>query len=300
MNAMMADLPSGFWAGWIAVITIVSLMGLCWLIFSVYFSATGEEESPQPVWDENLREGNNPAPMWWFWLILGLLVFSLIYLILYPGIGSYQGALKWSQGGRLNQSYAKYEDEFSSLRQLVTEASIETLARDTKIMASARRIFDQNCAACHGAEGKGQASLFPNLIDDAWQWGSSPAQIEQSIRLGRQAAMPGWLAVAGDQGVQQLAQYVLAASRGEAIPEADPGKTLYSQFCVGCHGTEGKGNAALGASDLTSGTWLYGSAEQDVAHSIGVGRNGIMPAFQERLDDTQIRMLVAWLSREKA
>jgi len=296
---MMADLPTGFWAGWIAVITIVSLIGLCWLIFSVYFSANGDDETPEMVWDENLREGNSPAPMWWFWLILSLLVVSLIYLILYPGIGSYQGALKWSQGGRLNQSYTAYKDEFSSLRQLVTEASIETLAKDAKIMASARRIFDQNCAACHGANGTGQATHFPDLTDNVWQWGKTPEQIEQSIRLGRQPVMPGWKDVAGDDGVQQLARYIIANSRGETIATNDPGKKLYGMYCIACHGADGKGNLALGASDLTAGEWLYGGDEENITHSIGIGRNGIMPAFQDRLDDTQIRMLVAWLTREK-
>ena len=63
------------------------------------------------------------------------------------------------------------------------------------------------------------------------------------------------------------------------------------------YGAEGKGNVALGASDLTSGAWLYGGDEEGIAHSIGIGRIGIMPAFQDRLDDTQIRMLVAWLMR---
>jgi len=295
---MMADLPGGFWAGWIAVITIVSLIGLCWLIFSVYFSANGEEDTPQPVWDENLREGDNPAPMWWFWLILGLLVFSLIYLMLYPGIGSYQGALKWSQGGRLNQSYTTYDDEFRTLRQLVTEASIETLAKDAKIMASARRVYDQNCAACHGADAKGQATHFPDLTDSNWQWGNTPAQLEQSIRLGRQPVMPGWQDVVGAEGVQQITDYLIAYSRGEAISDDDPGKKSFGLYCVACHGAAGKGNVALGASDLTTGTWLYGGTKQDIAHSIGIGRSGVMPAFQDRLDDAQIRMLVAWLSRE--
>ena len=86
----MADLPSGFWAGWIAVLTIVSLIGLIWLSLSIYMS---REEYKSPVWDENLREGSTPAPLWWFWLMFALLIFSDIYLVLYPGLGSYRGAL---------------------------------------------------------------------------------------------------------------------------------------------------------------------------------------------------------------
>jgi cytochrome c oxidase cbb3-type subunit 3 len=92
----------------------------------------------------------------------------------------------------------------------------------------------------------------------------------------------------------------MTISRGETVPDDDAGKKLYTQFCTGCHGIEGKGNVALGATDLTYGEWLYGGEEKDIAISIGSGHIGIMPAFQDRLDDVQIRMLVAWLSRESA
>jgi cytochrome c oxidase cbb3-type subunit 3 len=111
----MADMPSDFWAGWIAVITIVSLLGLAWLVFSIYFAPETEPEDAEgPVWDSNLREGSNPAPMWWFWLILAMMVFSVIYLMLYPGLGSYQGALKWSQGGDRNLAGGRGYHGFSA------------------------------------------------------------------------------------------------------------------------------------------------------------------------------------------
>ena len=97
----MADMPSDFWSGWIIGLTVVSLLGLTWLVFSIYFSKNGSEEFESPVWDETLKEGNHPAPMWWFWMTLAALVFTVIYLILYPGLGSFSGTLKWSQHGRL-------------------------------------------------------------------------------------------------------------------------------------------------------------------------------------------------------
>ena len=140
----MADLPSGFWAGWVAVITLTSLAGLVWLVFSVYFTPGDEHgDGEGPVWDSNLREGSSPAPMWWFWLILSTMVFSVIYLMLYPGLGSYQGALRWSQGGRLDQSLAQYQAEFGGVRALVAEAQVATLQSDPDMMASAQRVFDR-------------------------------------------------------------------------------------------------------------------------------------------------------------
>ncbi|MEE9142929.1 MAG: cytochrome-c oxidase, cbb3-type subunit III [Gammaproteobacteria bacterium] len=291
----MADLPSGFWAGWIAVLTIVSLIGLIWLSLSIYMS---REEYKSPVWDENLREGSTPAPLWWFWLMFALLIFSDIYLVLYPGLGSYRGALDWSQGRRLVHSKVAYNDDFEGVRKLVEVAPLETLHDDPDVMASAGRGFARNCAACHGSDGKGQASYFPNLIDDNWQWGGSANQIEQSIRMGRQGAMPAWADALGEDGVTQVTQYVIAMGDDEAAQEHDKGQELYEQFCVACHGIEGTGNVMLGAPSLVDDTWLYGSAEADVEHSIAIGRNGVMPAFQDRLDETQIRMLVAWLTRD--
>ena len=93
-NTPMTELPTAFWTGWIAVLTLVSLAFLGWFVFSIYFSKS-DVEHKDLVWDSNLREGSSPAPMWWFWLILASLVFSVIYLMLYPCLGSHQGLLNW-------------------------------------------------------------------------------------------------------------------------------------------------------------------------------------------------------------
>lgn len=294
----MADMPSEFWGGWIAVITIVSLIGLGWMIFSIYFSREerGEEHVDGPTWDGNLREGRHPAPMWWFWLILAMMVFSVIYLMLYPGLGAYQGALKWSQGGRLDESLVQYRTEFGGIRSLVAEAQIDTLHADAAIMASAQRVFDRNCAVCHGYDAAGQANYFPDLTDDEWQWGGSEAQIEQSIRGGRTAVMVGWEQVLGADGVERVIDYIGVLGTDEA--DGHPGQSQYNQFCVACHGVDGRGNAALGAPSLVDDVWLYGNSREALRHSIAIGRNGEMPAFGERLDDTQIKLLVALLTQQ--
>jgi cytochrome c oxidase cbb3-type subunit 3 len=286
----MADMPTDFWSGWIALVTVISLIGLTWLVFSVYFSPENHDEE-SPIWDETLSEGSNPAPMWWFWLILAFLVFSVVYLMLYPGLGSYKGALKWSQGGRLGESFALYDYEFDAVRAEILESALQDLQADPAVMRSAAGIFSRNCAACHGPEAKGQADMFPNLRDEAWQWGGDPAQVEETIRAGRQAAMPAWGSVIGAEGVQQISEYV------RSLPNAQtdhPGAIQFQQFCAACHGPDGKGMSIMGAPDLTDAYWLYGSGA--VAHSIATGRNGQMPAFGNRLDDVQIRMLVAWLT----
>ncbi|MEE8306261.1 MAG: cytochrome-c oxidase, cbb3-type subunit III [Gammaproteobacteria bacterium] len=293
----MTDMPTDFWAGWITVITLVSLAGLGWLIFSIYFTTESpEEHSGGPVWDETLREGSNPAPLWWFWMILALLVISVVYLMLYPGLGSFSGALRWSQGGRFDANVNAYEAEFGGIRELVADARLEVLQDNPALMKSAQSIFARQCAVCHGYEAEGQADLFPNLMDNHWQWGGAPTQIEQSIRAGRIGIMVGWSAVLGDDGVAQLASYVkmLATQPGDN----HPGQTPYTQFCSACHGPDGSGNAILGAPSLLSGVYLYGGSDAAIEHTIALGRTGEMPAFAQRLDETQIKLLVALLSQD--
>ncbi len=294
----MADMPSDFWSGWIAVITLVSLCALGWLVFSIFFSSDGQDDGEAHIWDETLEEGSNPPPMWWFWLILSAMVFSVIYLMLYPGLGSFSGALKWSQGGRLDESFNAYSEQFGPIRNEIANASLESLQGDEKIMASARRIFDRKCGICHGADASGQLSRFPDLTDDDWQWGGDPSQIEATIRGGRQATMVGWQAVLGDEGVEQVAHYVRSLGEEYEAHDVTKGQTLYGQFCVACHGATGEGSVPLGAPNLTDGVWLYGGSLKDIEETVAFGRHGHMPAFGERLDDTQIRMLISWLTRE--
>jgi cytochrome c oxidase cbb3-type subunit 3 len=294
----MSDMPSDFWSGWIITITVTSLIGLAWIIFSIYSSSSdahGEAEEG-PVWDGNLREGSNPPPLWWFWMILSAMVISVLYLMLYPGLGSYQGALKWSQGGHMHNSIETYEREFGGMRKLIAEAQLETLQADEGYMHSAQRVFDRNCAVCHGYDAAGQASMFPDLTDDEWQWGGSVAQIETSIRSGRTAAMVSWSQIlGGDEGVARVASYV--RTLGSDAADGHPGQGQYNMFCIACHAIDGSGNAALGAPSLVDAVWLYGDDDAALHESIANGRNGEMPAFGERLDDTQIRLLLALLTR---
>ncbi|MBT8084744.1 MAG: cytochrome-c oxidase, cbb3-type subunit III [Woeseia sp.] len=292
---MTSDMPSDFWAGWIVVLTVVSFVGLGWMIFSIYFSGNVEKgDEVSPVWDGDLREGFRPAPMWWFWLILAAMVFSVLYLMLYPGLGSFQGALKWSQGGRLEQSESAYHSEFGGVRTLIAEGNLATLGKDPSLMQSAERVFARNCAACHGYDAAGQAAMFPNLVDEDWQWGGSPAQIEQSIVAGRNAVMVGWLQVlGGEEGVKRMADYVRVI--GTDAANGHPSHGQYQMFCAACHGAQGNGNPILGAPNLADDIWLYGDSDAALYETLANGRQGQMPAYRSRLDDTQVKLLIAWL-----
>lgn len=297
---MMADLPADFWSGWIIVLTVVSLAGLLWALLGVFFGAdSGHGALPDPVWDGNLKEGDSPAPMWWFWMILGALVFSVLYLMLYPGLGSFAGAFRWSQGGQLETNQRLYNEEFAPVREMLMALSPAQLQDDPVAMQAAARLFTDHCAACHGADAGGQARLFPDLRDADWLWGGEPAQIEQSIRGGRNGVMIAWQAVLGDEGVANVADYVLQLSADTATDE-HPGRQQYMTLCVACHGPDGAGNVLLGAPRLNDDIWLYGGELADIRHTLAQGRNGVMPAFAGKLDDLQMKLLVAWLTRPEA
>jgi cytochrome c oxidase cbb3-type subunit III len=295
----MASVATGFWAGWVAVLTIVSVAGLVWLLVSVYFGGDDSAEVGHLVWDETLREGTTAAPLWWFWMILALLATSVVYLILYPGLGSYAGALRWSQGGQIAASIARHEERFGPMRTELAARALPELQRDELAMRSATHLFNNHCSACHGRDARGQASLFPDLRDQSWQWGRDEAQLSQTIANGRQAVMPPWQAVLNDDGVAQMADFVLALGSG-AAPAESATATAYRNYCSACHGADGAGTPLLGAPALNDSVWLYGGTTAAVRESISGGRTGVMPAFGERLEAAQIKLLAAWLANGAA
>ncbi|MDH7943564.1 cytochrome-c oxidase, cbb3-type subunit III [Pseudohongiella sp. SYSU M77423] len=296
----MADMPGDFWSGWIMVLTLVSAAVVGWLIWSVYFSPTPhepEEELNEPVWDGDMREGNAPAPMWWFWLILGATVFSVGYLMLYPGLGSFSGMLNWSQDARVSNAYEHYQNQFQPVREEILATSLDDLQSSSGRMNTASRLFARECAACHGRDASGQLSMFPDLTDQEWQWGATAEQVEQTLRSGRRASMPAWSGVVEESQLEPLVDYVMAMDDSDS--DQMPGRAVYMTYCVACHGAQGEGNVLFGAPSLRDDDWLYGGDRASVLASITAGRAGVMPAFNDRLNDAQIRLLVAWLTREQ-
>lgn len=293
---MNADMPTAFWGGWVVAITVVSLAALVWLLFSIYFGSGKIEEQSHVTWDENLNEGTNAPPLWWFWLIFSAMIITVVYLILYPGLGTFAGMLKWSQGHRLEESYRTYTDTYADLRKEILALPVADLQQDELLMSSARGVFERNCAGCHGEEATGLPQHFPNLRDTDWQWGGSEQQIEQTLRKGRRAAMPAWAASLDDTRITEVIAHLRSLGPEKGTPNPS-GQQTFNQFCAGCHGTDAQGNPLMGAPNLTDAIWLYGNNDATLVQTLKLGRNGVMPAFENRLSDVQIRLLVAWLTR---
>jgi cytochrome c oxidase cbb3-type subunit III len=305
----MSDFVHSGWSVYIAAATALGLLGcLALLLYAARApvsadsaadagsneASTATAATTGHVWDEDLRELNNPLPRWWMWLFVGTVVFSGIYLVLYPGFGNAAGTLGWSstQQHRDEQTAARAlaAPLFASLAQLPTPV----LAGNAQAMAMGERLYANHCAACHGADAKGSTG-FPNLADADWLWGGSPQHIAASITQGRQGAMPPMAAaVGGATEVRQLAQYVLTLSGGPDSLAAQLGRSKFV-VCAACHGATGAGNTALGAPNLADSTWLHGSTEDAVVAIITHGKNNAMPAFEQRLSPEQVQVLTAYV-----
>ena len=294
----MADFTSDFWHWYIAIATVISILACVWLIrwMTAGFESKDEVETTGHVWDSDLTEFNNPLPRWWLGLFYVTLAFGGFYLLLYPGLGSFGGFLGWSSKGAYEQEVRSVEAEVGPLFARYRQTPVLELIKDEEALKIGERLYLNYCSTCHGSDARG-ARGYPNLRDRAWLWGGDPDSIKATITNGRVAVMPAWEGpLGGEAGVDEVTQYVLSLSGRATIDSlAESGKAKYQTFCVACHGPEGKGNQALGAPDLSDDVWLYGGSITRIAESIAGGRNGQMPAQNERLGDDKIHLLTAYV-----
>ena len=81
-------------------------------------------------------------------------------------------------------------------------------------------LFNNNCAVCHGADGKGNQTLgAPNLTNNIWLYGSTQRQVEYTIRRGRNGVMPAWQDILGEDKVHLVTAYVYSLTHKESRPE---------------------------------------------------------------------------------
>ncbi|MFC6673589.1 cytochrome-c oxidase, cbb3-type subunit III [Marinobacterium aestuariivivens] len=290
---------SAFWSAWVTVITLAVILGCTWLLFQTRKSETYKESTDETVGHEydGIAEFDNPLPRWWFQLFVATIVFGLVYLALYPGLGNFQGLLGWSSHGQWEEEMQHAEEVYKPVFAKYAALSVEDLQQpeNSTGLQMGQRMFANNCSVCHGSAGTG-AYGFPNLTDDDWLYGGAPDTIKQTISNGRNGGMPPWGAVLGEEGVRDVASYVLSLSGREVDSEsAARGESQFQALCTACHGQDAKGTQALGAPNLTDDTWLYGGSFEQVAHSIRNGRAGVMPAHKDLLSDDKIHLIAAYV-----
>lgn len=302
----MSDFVSGFWNIYVAGIVVLSLVFCFVLLLTQAKGTVNPGETTGHVWDEDLREYNNPLPGWWRWLFYITLIFAIAYLFMYPGFGTAVGSFGWSATGQYDKEMKAADERFGPIFEKFKAQDVPMVAASSEARDMGQRLFATYCAQCHGADAKGSKG-FPNLTDKDWLYGGDPDTIKATLVGGRMGVMPPMgAAVGGGDGAKDVAHYVrslseetLKANKQQPLAydsiRAQRGKELFVANCAACHGAEGKGTPAMGAPNLTDATWLYGSSEATIVETVVNGRTNQMPAFGERLGDAKVHLLAAYV-----
>ncbi len=295
---------TSFWSWYVTLLSLGTIAALVWLLL-----ATRKGQRPDSTEEtvghsyDGIEEYDNPLPRWWFMLFVGTVVFALGYLALYPGLGNWKGLLPgyedgWTQVKEWQREMDKADEQYGPLYAKYAAMPVEEVAKDPQALKMGGRLFASNCSVCHGSDAKG-AYGFPNLTDDDWLWGGESETIKTTILHGRQAAMPAWKDVIGEEGIRNVAGYVRSLS-GRDTPEGisvdiEQGQKIFAANCVVCHGPEAKGVTAMGAPNLTDNVWLYGSSFAQIQQTLRYGRNGRMPAQEAILGHDKVHLLAAYV-----
>jgi len=267
------------------------------------------ENNTGHIWDDNLRELANPIPRWWmigFWVsLLWVILYSLIYPT-WPTLNSFtKGFMGWTQ----IKEYQKGMDEVVEIRSefetKIAGMSAKEILADEGLSAyteaSAKVLFGDNCAPCHGGGGQGGPG-YPALVDDAWLWGGAVENIEQTITMGRKGIMTAHGKILKPGEVNELAQAIV-----DGKPASSP--LFLQKGCIACHGMDGKGMAVLGSANLTDAIIRFvPEGDQTVLDSVkytimyGVNdpsnpmsRQAEMPKFGDRLSKDEIKKLTVYV-----
>jgi cytochrome c oxidase cbb3-type subunit 3 len=286
------------WSLFVIVLVLANVVGCAWLLFanrSVQIDPREKGETTGHDFD-GIEELNNPLPAWWTWLFIISILFSVVYLVLYPGFGNFEGVLGWSSAGQHDAEVARAEAEYGPIFASYYEKPIVELVDDGKAIAMGGRIFLNRCATCHGSDARGGPG-YPNLTDGDWLHGGSPDTIVQTITNGRNGVMPPFAAViGGDQGVKDVTEYVLALSgREHDAAAAARGQTPFVTVCSACHQADGTGNPLMGSPNLTDNIWLHGGRREDIHRNLNEGITSEMPSHADLLSPQRIHLAALYV-----
>lgn len=282
------------WHWFIAAIAIASIIGCLWLLFSNARGTPGESTTGH-VWDDDLREYNNPLPRWWLNMFILTVVFGIGYLVYYPGLGAFAGKSGWTQEKQLAERMAVVKAKRQAVYATLGDRDVAALSKDPAVLSLGREVFLNNCAGCHGADARG-ARGFPNLADKDWIYGGTPEAIVTSITNGRQGQMPTFSATLDPKVTDDLVDTVKHWSdpNFNAQRRENAMKT-FAVTCAACHGADGKGNPYIGAPNLTDNIWLHGGSREKIRETILFGRKSSMPAHKDILGGDDIRVVSSYV-----
>lgn len=293
----MSDFFNSGWSYYVAAVAVAGIVFCLWLLFTqrAWLKKEVDVVDTGHVWDGNITELNTSVPRWWTVMYLSTCAFAVIYLVLYPGLGSFKGTLGYSTAAQVKADQEALQKRIQPVYDQYKDMPIPDIAADADARLIGQRLFLNNCAQCHGSDARGAPS-FPDLTDTHWLYGGDPEQIQQSITEGRHGVMPPWGSQLTPAEAADIAHYVrsLSGLASDSL-RAVRGKRGFENTCVACHGADGTGNPLVGAPDLTANVWLFGSSEASIVETIMNGRSNQMPAQKGILSEDQIRMLTAWV-----
>ncbi|MDK4687994.1 cytochrome-c oxidase, cbb3-type subunit III [Kingella negevensis] len=297
---MESQFTSPFWSYYIIAIVVLAFIYVTFLLLSqnkIKVKKGEEVETMGHSWD-GIEEYNNPLPRWWFFMFLGTITFGIGYLIIYPGLGDYKGigfnGKPWTSHNQYEAEMAAADKATGALYAKYKGMKVEDVAKDPAAMTIGKNLFDTYCIQCHGSDAKG-ARGFPNLTDTDWIYGGTPEKIHETIAKGRTGIMAAWGPKFGEDGVKDVANYVMSLSGKEHNEErAARGKEIFAANCVTCHGDKGQGTMGT-APNLTDDTWLWGGSEKAIIETITGGRHNQMPTWEGFLSEEKIHLLTAYV-----
>jgi len=270
-----------------------------------------EIETTGHEWD-GIRELNNPLPRWWLWTFYLTIVWGLVYMVIFPAIPlinkATPGIIGYDSRAVLKHNINHYKQANAPLDRALITTPLEAIGENEELLHYARTggaaLYRTYCSQCHGAGAAG-AKGYPNLLDDDWLWGGSLQSVYLTIRHGvrapedddtRASDMPAFAELLETDQLIDVTHYVLALSGQPHNPSlTSSGQRVYTENCADCHGKEGGGDRELGAPNLGDAIWLYGGDRTNILATITNGRQGMMPAWQTRLSEAQLRQVTLYV-----
>jgi len=285
------------WSIFVIVLIVINVGGCGWLIWWTMHMRTDEQSegelSTGHTWDGDLKENNNPLPKWWLNTFYLTIIFTIVYLVLYPGFGNFSGTLGWSQYDQYENEMTASAEKLDDIYAAFREQDLMSLSKDDAALSIGRNVFMNVCAACHGSDARG-AKGFPNLTDNDWLYGGSPETVYASIANGRTGIMAPMGAVVGDEGADAIIEF-LRSDNPDSAPAAAGKQKFMTSGCIGCHGLNAEGNPALGGPNLRDDIWLHGDSNADIKNIIMNGKINEMPAQLDLLGEDRVRLVTAYV-----
>lgn len=285
---------STFWNLWAVLLTLIFFVLMVSVVVKYWRSNHKADHDHTIGTFDGIEEKDAPPPKLLFVSYAVAFLLSAGYLVLYPGLGQWEGLVDWEQSDdKLSSPSTTLNEQFSQ----TSDTTLEGLAAVPEIVNSGRILFQTHCAACHRDNAQGQKH-FPNLIDQEWLYGGSDEAVIHSIAKGRNGAMPGWSEIMRPDEVAKVSYYLASLNqRHTDVPEikVELGKTLFVKYCSSCHADGAVANPAIGVPDLSDDIWLHGGSIEEIQHTINYGLNNLMPAFDKQLTENEILALGAYI-----